>query len=368
MPWPRLGTLASSTVAALLMLAFGLAPTAAQSTQPSARLIPTTTLQFPRASDSNAPGIWELVAGVPRLFVLTSVSGQATRNSGPSVAQLAANGAVRFANHPGHGVWFEAVLPDTDGTWYGFYHQEWPADVCGESVRTIPRIGAARSDTLGATWEDLGIVLEAPPGTYDCSSSNRYFVGGVGDFSVALDRDGHYLYFFFSQYADRESVQGVSVARMAWADRDEPVGKAAVWFRGRAWFPARRMTTATDSTVYVYSGGMPIFRAADGWHNDATVDAYWGPSVHYNTYLERYVMLLNRALDSQWTQEGIYISFNDRLADPSGWSTPQRLLANGRWYPQVMGLEPGLGTDKIAGQRARFYMQGRSEYLIEFTK
>ena len=336
--------------------------------QPSARLIPASTLQLPGSSDSNAPAVWDRVSGLLRLFVLTSVSGHSTRHTGSQLSQLVSTGRVQFHEHPGHGVWFEAVLADEAGTWYGFYHQEWPAEICGESVRTIPRIGAARSTDFGATWEDLGVLLEAPRGTHDCASANRYFVGGVGDFSVALDANSQYLYFFFSQYPSREFVQGVAAARLAWADRDNPVGRVAVWWRSGNWVRPRRQVTDEGEIRYSHVAGSPIYRVTDGWHDGADVDAFWGPSVHYNTYLERYVMLLNRATDSNWTQEGIYVAFSENLSDPSAWSTPQRLLANGRWYPQVIGTESGTGSDKFAGQRARFFMSGRSEYWIDFAK
>jgi hypothetical protein len=46
----------------------------------------------------------------------------------------------------------------------------------------------------------------------------------------------------------------------------------------------------------------------------------------------------------------------------------QKLLDGGRWYPQVMGLEPGTGTDRLAGERARFFMSGTSEHEIVFQE
>ena len=46
-------------------------------------------------------------------------------------------------------------------------------------------------------------------------------------------------------------------------------------------------------------------------------------------------MLFNRANDGSVSQEGIYVSFAPTLDDPDAWSTPQRLIAGGRWYPQV---------------------------------
>jgi hypothetical protein len=141
-----------------------------------------------------------------------------------------------------------------------------------------------------------------------------------------------------------------------------------VWWRSGNWVRPRRQVTDEGAVRYSHVAGSPIYRVTDGWHTDADVDAFWGPSVHYNTYLEKYVMLLNRATDSNWTQDGVYVAFTSDLSDPSSWSAPQRLLANGRWYPQVIGTESGIGTDKVAGQRARFFMSGRSEYWIDFAK
>jgi hypothetical protein len=77
-------------------------------------------------------------------------------------------------------------------------------------------------------------------------------------------------------------------------------------------------------------------------------------------------MLLNRAKDESFGQEGIYVSFAPTLENPRLWTPPQRILAGGSWYPQVIGLEAGDGTDKIAGARARFFMGGTSHHSIEF--
>lgn len=334
---------------------------------PSARLINAPRIGFPSPADSNSPAVWERIGGSQRLFVLTSEAGETTRDEGPDMSRLTARGMVNFYNHPGSGVWFESIVPDVDGTWYGFYHNEWPAQVCQDEGRMIPRIGAARSRDFGANWEDLGVVLASPPGAYDCASTNTYFVGGVGDFSVMLDQAQQYLYFFFSQYASRDVVQGVSVARLPWADRDAPTGKISVWLRNQTWLPARAIRVR-DEARYVYPAGAPIYRAADAWHDDERVDAFWGPSVHWNTYLRQYVMLLNRAQDATWTQQGIYIAFSPSLNDPATWSVPQRLIAGGLWYPQVLGTEVGTGTDRQAGEVARFFVGGQSAYLIQFSK
>jgi hypothetical protein len=268
---------------------------------------------------------------------------------------------------PGGGVWMEAVIEDVDGTWYGYYHNENAAQVCRNEEKAIPRIGAARSRDRGTTWEPLGVILEAPPRSYDCETHNQYFVGGVGDFTVQLDHASRDLYVFYSTYLRQGRLQGVAVGRLAWADRDAPAGKIMVWQAG-AWISASSIM-AGRTERWIYPAATPIFRTTETWHDDDTkVDAFWGPSVHWNTYLREYVMLLNRAKDERFNQEGIYISFAPSLEDPDLWSEPARILNGGKWYPQVIGLEEGSGTDKVAGEVARFFMSGVSQYRIRFIR
>jgi hypothetical protein len=356
------------TVAALLSLDVG--PTVRAQTPvrtPTAVLQPATTITLTDEADSNSPSLWELVNGRLTVFVLTSFNGWPTRHAGLQLGSLVRQGPIEFEARPPYGVWMEAIVPDVDGTWYGYYHNELPAEVCGTTTRMMPRIGAARSRDFGTTWQDLGVILEGPRGSYDCDSTNRYFVGGVGDFSVVLNQEGTELFFFFTQYAERETSQGVAVARLAWADRDRPSGRVSVWWRGSTWFPTRRLRLM-DRTEFLYPAGAPIYPVQDGWHDGPTVDAFWGPSVHWNSYVEHYVMLLNHATDTNWRQEGIYIAFSRSLSDPTAWSVPQRLLAGGQWYPQIIGLEPGVGSDRAAGERARFFMSGRSQHILQFSR
>jgi hypothetical protein len=114
----------------------------------------------------------------------------------------------------GGGYWLEAVVPDVDGTLYGYYHNERAATECGDPTRVVPRIGAARSTDQGRSWQNLGVLIESARGTYDCSTTNTFFVGGVGDLSVMLDRDSKDLYIFYSEYSRQVSSQGVGVARL----------------------------------------------------------------------------------------------------------------------------------------------------------
>lgn len=128
-------------------------------------------------------------------------------------------------------------------------------------------------------------------------------------------------------------------------------------------------TDQEGRTLWRFPFETAIFPAADSWHDEGTVvDAFWGPSVHWNTYLRRWVMLLNRASDVGWRQEGIYVSFSPRLDSHQQWSRPQQIMTGGGWCPHVMGLQVGSGTDRLAGHAARFFTGGRSEYLIRFHR
>lgn len=353
------------------LLTFAAASAAAQSHAPSVTLTPAPALSLPGNVDSNSPAVWDLVDGVMTLRVMTSFAGAPSLASGPQLARLGALAPVSFVTHPGYGLWMESLIVDEGGTWYGYYHNEVPAPGCTRADLVLPRIGAARSRDHGQTWEDLGIVLEAPPGWYTCATPNRYFAGGVGDVSAVLDRESKDVYLYFSQYSTYAPAQGVGIARLAWADRDEPQGKVTV-FNGGVWLPATAETVEAEDgdpqTRWIYPFGTPIVAATQPWHDaDKRNDAFWGASVHWNVSLQRYVMLLNRTKDEQFSQEGVYVSFATRLDDPAAWTTPMKILAGGSWYPQVMGIETGEGSDKQAGSRARFFTGGRSTQFIEFN-
>ena len=294
---------------------------------------------------------------------------------GSAIDRLSPATPITLTPHPGYGVWMEAIVSDDVDTWYGFYHNEWPASRCGREDRAVPRIGAARSSDRGRTWQDIGVVIQARRSTTACASTNRYVIGGVGDLSVMLDPDKQHLYFFYSQYPEDAESQGVAVARMQWADRDRPWGRVEVWRNG-VWDPdegRRQLTEALPGGMrrleWTYSAATPLLAPSQPWHDgDDKVDAFWGPAVHWNTALEQYVMLLNRAKDENYAQEGIYVSFAPRLDDPRLWTPPQKILNGGRWYPQVVGSSLGTGTDKLAGASARFFMSGRSEWVINFAR
>lgn len=332
---------------------------------PTAVLFPAPTIEFPAPIDSNSPAFWDIRDGRRTLFLFTSV-GHPQISGGSSVRRLTSPAAVHFDKDIRGGIWLEAVVQDDRGVLYGYYHNE-PRGVCPDESKTAPRLGAARSVDGGWTWEDLGAIMESPLAPMDCDAPNKYFAGGVGDFSVALSPNATDLYFFFSAYPLDPLRQGVVVGRMLWAERDRPRGQIAVWADSIWQYPQFAENPDTGSIEMELPEGSPLFETTVSWYDrSGSVDAFWGPSVHWNTHLKQYVMLLNRAADSEWSQEGIYVSFNPVLDDPTQWTVPQKIYDGGAWYPQVIGLEPGIGTDKVAGAEARFFVGGRSDYTIRF--
>jgi hypothetical protein len=373
----------SSVIVALVLLCWPnvipgssrIGASAAAPVLPRTSLAPASAITLPGIVDSNSPLMWSLDDGEHRLFVMTSSDGIPRVAGGPSIDRLGAAAEVTLQPHPGHGVWMEAIVFDDVETWYGFYHNEWPASRCGRDDRMVSRIGAAKSVDNGRTWQDLGPVIQSPQSATSCQSNNRYIIGGVGDLSVMLDDDKQYLYFFYSQYQQQREAQGVAVARMVWADRDRPGGRLALW-RDGIWDPEagrRELQQTIPGSMrrrleWTYPAATPLVPPTYAWHDaDDRVDAFWGPSVHWNTALQQYVMLLNRSKDESYSQEGIYVSYSPRLDDPSLWTAPTKVLNGGKWYPQVVGTEPG-GTDKRAGSSARFFMSGRSDWVITFSQ
>ena len=311
-------------------------------------LNPTPNVQMPGEADSNSPGHW-----LNGKFYLYNSNGNPIRTFGPDPLHLGAARAVLFDDYQRPLRWIEATWVDDDGTVYAWYHHE-PGVVCDNAPLTAPQIGALISYDNGSSFYDLGIVMAAgaPPA---CDAANGYFAGGHGDFSVILDRERRYFYFLFSNYAGDAAEQGVAIARIAFEDRNQPAGN--VWkFFENGW----------DEPGL---GGRvrPVFAAAASWV-DPAADAFWGPAIHWNTYLNKWVMLMNHACcEPGWPQEGVYIAFNDDLSNPLSWSEPRKVLDGVGWYPQVIGLGQ-VESDKEAGQGPLLFVGGASRWQIVFNE
>jgi hypothetical protein len=242
---------------------------------------------------------------------------------------------------------------DPEGPIFGWYHQE-RFGLCPGTNLSVPRIGAVISYDGGASFQDLGIVLSSGD-PLECRSQNGYFAGGHGDFTVVLDRHRNYFYFYFSNYSGPTETQGVVAARMPFDSRWSPTGSVQKYYQGEWSEPGLggRMT--------------PVFPAQVSWQRPDT-DSFWGPSLHWNTYLESWVMLLNRSCCSPgFPQQAIWTSFGKDLSKPESWTKPDKILDNTGWYPQVMGFGDR-GTDRLAGKVARLYIYGHSRWEVVFEK
>lgn len=311
-------------------------------------------LYLPAQVDSNSPAFW--IDG--RLHVLSSV-GYVTRSSGWSQLELDEVAYVEV-NSEHQPVWIEAAWqdPQDPNLILAWYHYE-PGRVCPNSELSFPRIGALISQDGGLTFADLGLVLESGEAP-NCSAGNGFFAGGHGDFSVIHDAVSGYFYFLFGNYGGPVESQGVAVARMAFEDRYEPAGRVFKFHSGTWDQPGL--------------GGLvtPIFPVRTGWETDKA-DAYWGPSIHFNTAINSWVVLLNHTCcGTRWPQEGIYVSFSKDLSDPASWSAPKRILDTSTidqspaFYPQVLGVQHG-ETDTLASRVARLYVQGVSKWELVFS-
>jgi len=115
-----------------------------------------------------------------------------------------------------------------------------------------------------------------------------------------------------------------------------------VWL-SRTWVPASVMVRPDESLRVIYPAAAPLFPTTQSWHDG------------------------DRARDETFRQAGIYVSYAPALDDPRLWSPPARIMDGGKWYPQVIGLEQN-GTDKEAGELARFFMSGVSNHFIRFIR
>ncbi len=315
----------------------------------SARLRSAPQSWMPAQVDSNSPVFWR-----DGLYHVFNSAGAPVLSWGNHQLAPLSSVPVLVDRDEHFPMWIEAAWQDDDGTIYAWYHHE-QSGVCPGDELVLPHIGALISYDGGRTFQDLGLVLTGgdPP---DCSAKNGFFAGGHGDFSVILDRERKYFYFLFGNYGGNADSQGIGIARMAFEDRRNPVGAVWKFFNGSWDEPGLggRLT--------------PIFPVAKAWQR-ADANAFWGPSVHWNTHLETYVVLLNHACcEPGWPAAGIYVSFNPDISDPWGWTTPKKIMNDpGGYYPQVVGLLPG-ETDTLAGRVARFYLHGFSGWEIVFDQ
>ncbi|MDX2268289.1 MAG: hypothetical protein NW208_09290 [Bryobacter sp.] len=306
-------------------------------------------LVLPGIADSNSPMHWNDKGNL----VVFQSDGMPIRMEGPSLGALGEVRAVRFYSYDNVPLWLEATWKAPNGAIYGWYHHEIFLN-CPALPLSMPVIGALVSYDDGKTFFDLGIVMR-PAHNPNCNAQNGYFGGGHGDFTVIPDREAKYLYFVFSNYGGPAEQQGIALARMEASAVDFPQGAVFKYFQGDWNSPGL--------------GGevSPVFGVSTSW-DDLNTNALWGPSIHYNEYLNKYVVIMSHACCSPgWPPQGFFLSFAEDLARPETWAQPQFALDYLGWYPMIVGLDPG-STDKHSGKRARIFTSSLSAWEIEFER
>ena len=261
-------------------------------------------------------------------------------------------------------MWIESVWQEPGRALYAWYHHE-RIGVCPKL--NVPEIGALVSRDGGESFTDLGIILSSGEWT-DCSARNGYFANGHGDFSVIADRDREYFYFLFGAYGGDVSNQGITIARMPFGNVSNPVGNVWKYHQG-AW-----------SEPGIGGPVTPVLPAAVSWR-EADTDSFWGPSIHWNDHLRRYVVLMNRSFCwPGWPQEGVYITMNANLSDPSAWTQPKKfgefgptgipgcsVWAKGKRAPRPVGVSDCSSGKPRSGRLCFARKRNRRHHQLNLT-
>ncbi|MBZ5856003.1 DUF4185 domain-containing protein [Flavihumibacter profundi] len=403
--------------------------------KPKAKLVPTEKFEFNSFVDCNMATVW--VGDTFRIFPgkygedpLWGDAHELKYASGNTVDEAFSRRSNEFTEpvmpmnaavgkEGLHGaVWFETLFQDkndTSGkTIYALYHNEnypstlpydsisgvgyrdidWPQGLKGPETKTaVCRIGIMKSTDGGRSWSNRGIVLEdyQPRLILRPNNTGINFAGGVGDPSAVAN--GGYLYIFYGEYGYPGEYnpatydpsfewkgQCISMARIALADLDNPVGKARRW-DGKGFNAAATGIGVPVSAIRIprENGGGPA--------SSPVAKYYWGPSVSWNNHLKCWVMLMAKAEGPSWKGSSIYISFNPNADLGQGdnsqqWSRPELLLdkpGHILWYPSLQPVNSAVDkakkyTSLNLGKTARLFFKDQfggqspyvSEYLVEF--
>jgi hypothetical protein len=297
------------------------------------------------------------------------------------------SGRILFAVY--HNENYPSTLPWDESTRSGYKDEKWPQGIRGiSSPAAVCRIGIMKSTDGGRSWKNKGIFIEDLQSRLILKPHNKSltFAGGTGDPSAV--RYGDYLYLFYGEYGypgiyvslsydplKEKSGQCISVARIAIADLNNPLGKAKRW-DGKGFNALYNDTGSPIVSLQIPSegGGGPASSAKAGF--------YWGPSVSWNTYLNCWVMLMAKTTGPSWQGSSIYISFNRNRdlglkANSQEWSKPELIVNKPGyilWYPSLQPLNISedisqKNTSLKLGQKGRLFMKiispEKSEYISD---
>lgn len=217
------------------------------------------------------------------------------------------------------GAWLYSVFQRGSGRMLGFYHAEdhrFPLSPASDftAYKSIARCTSADS---GLTWKNREQVL-----TSHRPKPQRAAWSGLGDHCTVWDgKSRRYLCFF------QES------GKLCMAMSADPEGRPGSWFK---WYK--------DGFTEPGLGGRATPIPSLARHSGGN------PSVLWNTFLDRWVMVWHR-----WAGD-IWISTSKNLTD---WSPPKLLLAKpskrGKvWYPTMIGDSDLVGGESVKLLYAEF--------------
>lgn len=216
------------------------------------------------------------------------------------------------------GQWFLSVHRLESGRLVGFTHAEYHGypNLFNQPQKGWFSTAVAYSDDNGASWRSGGQIItsEQPP-----PPRNKVEFGGIGNPGVVYDGANKRWLLYHSEY------------RLRVAMSTDPLGQQGSW---------RKYYNGAFSQPGLRGVSTPL-KCLD--RVPGTV-----PAVHWNTYLNKWVMLYHG-----YQNKSIFIAASD---DGLNWDCPRLLVQNnGRgwraWYPTLVGDV----TDKVAGQRAHLY-------------
>lgn len=214
------------------------------------------------------------------------------------------------------GKWLMSVFRMSGDSLIGFYHAEdhwYPHTVCSDCMGW-KSIGVCYSYDNGFSWEDGGQTI-----TSHIPRPESPEHGGIGDICVVRDTvNTGWICFYQNDY-------------ICAAASSDPLGRPGTWHK-----------YYEGSFSEPGLGGQNTFLPGLDTHPGTS------PSVHYNTYLEKWVIVWG---GWAWVPFDIFISAS---VDLIHWETPRSVVSSVdggfAWYPTIIGE-----TNVKAGKEARLY-------------
>lgn len=224
---------------------------------------------------------------------------------------------VRIDGFNDGGSWFIGIFPlDEAGHYVGFFHAESHWDASGTAHKSI---GVAYSDDYGATWRDPQHIITdstAKPESPDWT--------GLGDGCVVWDSaNSRYICYYQAKVASGAN----SLCMAASSDVN---GAPGTW---KKWDGSDFTIEACDPSTGLGGENIAI--------ESLTLATGSNPSVMWNTYLEKWVMVY-----ASWTKR-VFITYSE---DGTHWTSPKRILGSGStpaWYPNLIGEDGDLTGGEI---------------------